>query len=542
MLLLTGSLCLAAEPTLLEQAYALDATKGSARNAKRVAELYRQAAAQGDAHAHSRLGYLYETGDGVAQSYEQARRNYEAAVAAGLVEARLRLAICHLEGWGGPVDKPAFAREIRVAAEAGYQPAQYILARLFLLGFAVPKDREQSVLWFERAAAKGDAEAQVAAGITVANRDRGPQWHRDMELARTWFQRSAEQEYSAGMLQMAKTFLKGNRADRDWALGRRWLELATENGDAVAPYTLALYTLLHVDAPSRDEAQARAWLKLSAERGESEAAEVLELHEAGKPLAEAAYYVYVTPYTERYVKRMANKPETGVTRKPQVYYMVDPIYPESLLLVGTEGEALVEFTVDASGAVVNAKPVRAPHPLLGESAVAAVRQWRFRAGLKDGKPISSTMQVPVRFKLGHDIAGNADDALRGIARIASRRGEAVRADAVNLSLGKRVGRLAYPPGVKIPDDLWATFILVLDATGKPVRGHVLNCEPEQASELALSVVLASRFEPRLVNGVAEGSNIVYAIRRNQPRDPTIRNPSASTPAAGATEKSGSKKE
>src|SRR5687767_7924121 len=74
----------AAAATLLERAFVLDAGRDAPRDAAAAAALYRSAADQGDALAHLRLGYLSETGDGVAQDYSAARRHYQAAVDAGL--------------------------------------------------------------------------------------------------------------------------------------------------------------------------------------------------------------------------------------------------------------------------------------------------------------------------------------------------------------------------------------------------------------------------------------------------------------------------
>ena len=270
MLLLSGSLLFAVKPsassvaaagTELERAFAFDqGTPQQPRDAAAAAEAYRVAADNGDLFAHVRLGYLYETGDGVPHDPAAARKHYEAAVAGGLTEGRLRLAICYLEGWGGPVDRDAFAREVRVAAEAGYVPAQRVLSSLYALGFAVPLNREESVRWLERAAQQDDASAQVALGRNI-EQARDIALKADKTLARTWYQLSAEQEYTEGMRAMAKTFLAGKKSDRNWVFGRRWLELAADAADPEAPYILAVCEMLHVDSPEHDSERARQWLR-----------------------------------------------------------------------------------------------------------------------------------------------------------------------------------------------------------------------------------------------------------------------------------------
>jgi TPR repeat protein len=193
--------------------------------AAQVAALYRQAAADGDAVSLVRLGYLYETGDGVPHDYTTARRLYLEAVEAGVVEARLRLALCHLEGWGGPVDREAFVAELTAAAEAGHGPAQRILSTIHFLGFVVPKDRAVALAWMERAAREDDAMAQHELGRQLAS-THGRARKANLAAARGWYQLSAEQEYTASMTAMASTFLTGDRREQDWQLARQWLLLA----------------------------------------------------------------------------------------------------------------------------------------------------------------------------------------------------------------------------------------------------------------------------------------------------------------------------
>lgn len=83
---------------------------------------------------------------------------------------------------------------------------------------------------------------------------------------------------------------------------------------------------------------------------------------------------------------------------PAVASRVDPVYPPSAEEAGEEGVVLVLVVVGADGMVSHAEPMQGPGALRG-SAVAAVKQWRFRPGLVDGNPVPTRMMVPVRFKL-----------------------------------------------------------------------------------------------------------------------------------------------
>ena len=62
-----------------------------------------------------------------------------------------------------------------------------------------------------------------------------------------------------------------------------------------------------------------------------------------------------------------------------------------------EGDALVDFVVDPSGHVRQAKAVNASRPLSAEEAVRAVRQWLYSPGQRSGRPVFAHFQVPVNF-------------------------------------------------------------------------------------------------------------------------------------------------
>lgn len=503
--------------TPLERAAALDKGVNGVRDAALTAEAYRLAAESGDAFAHLRLGYLFETGDGGPQDYTQARAHYQAAVNAGLNEARLRLAICFLEGWGGPADRPAFAREMKAAAEANYVPAQQIFAAMCFIGLGVPKDQAQGLSWLERAAAHDDSWAQLQLGrqLEAARRQvLSP----DLALVRSWYQLSAEQEYQEGSRAMARTFLMGERKDRNWELGQRWMLLATEMGDPEAPYTLAVFELLHVDAPEHNWEKARGWLKLASERGNERATELLELEKSGRPLDEAAKYILREPFEERYVRKMeasAASNRDKPTHIPEIYRVVTPVYPRGLKLEGVAGEVTVDFIVDVTGRVVNPKAVKSTHPAFADRAVEAVRQWRFYPARKDGHEVRAHMQVPVRFEIAEERLDGLDGMLKEARAYAEELGPEVAADSTELRRGRATTQLplpTLPDGREIPKGAAGLILIVIDPTGQPIRSHVLAAKPEIYGPIVQAAVMKGRFQPRIEAGQAVQTNVVLPYR------------------------------
>ena len=390
--------------SILEQALAYDERGQAAR----AADLYRLAAAQGVGVAELRLGWFNESGTGAEQNYTLARSHYERAASLGVPEANLRLGLLYLEGWGVPKDPATAVAHLRLAANAGYSPAQKILSEMYFSGTGVTADLREALQWAEKVATQRGPEAQALVGSI---REKAAHLPQDLQAAREWYQLSAEQEYAGGMLRMAATFFKPSADPANVQLGLRWLELAAESGSTAAAFYLAgmhLTSPLLRNAPDHEE-KALKFLTLSAQGGEYAATEVLELARSSKSLTDAFVYVLTVPVDVRYVQRVASTPPTAeeiATHKvrPRPIKMVQPIYPTSMRLTGTEAEVMVEFVIDQTGRVRDAHAISSPHPAFADPAVAAVMTWRFIPGYENGQAVNTRAHIPMQFKMT-DLSG-----------------------------------------------------------------------------------------------------------------------------------------
>ncbi len=82
---------------------------------------------------------------------------------------------------------------------------------------------------------------------------------------------------------------------------------------------------------------------------------------------------------------------------------VPPVYPPQAKLLRLEGSVVLSATVAEDGTVRDVKVVKGA-PEFAPSAVEAVRQWRYRPFELDGKPVSTTLQINVDFKLPSNTA------------------------------------------------------------------------------------------------------------------------------------------
>ena len=75
-----------------------------------------------------------------------------------------------------------------------------------------------------------------------------------------------------------------------------------------------------------------------------------------------------------------------------------PAYPAIAKAARAQGTVSVRIIVDETGHVISANAVSG-HPLLQQSAIAAVRQWRFTPTLLSGQPVKVAGVVTVNYVL-----------------------------------------------------------------------------------------------------------------------------------------------
>jgi RNA polymerase sigma factor (sigma-70 family) len=80
---------------------------------------------------------------------------------------------------------------------------------------------------------------------------------------------------------------------------------------------------------------------------------------------------------------------------PRALVQAAPIYPLGLRFDSAAGEVNVQFIVDTNGDVVDATAVNSTDPAFEESAVEAVRKWKFTPGKKDGQTVNTVLNVPI---------------------------------------------------------------------------------------------------------------------------------------------------
>jgi protein TonB len=76
-----------------------------------------------------------------------------------------------------------------------------------------------------------------------------------------------------------------------------------------------------------------------------------------------------------------------------------PDYPGNLKIDGISGVVAVKVIIDESGTVIECSVTKSSNVDFDQSAIAAVKNWKFTPALKGGSPVKSRMVIPIHFRI-----------------------------------------------------------------------------------------------------------------------------------------------
>jgi TonB family protein len=88
----------------------------------------------------------------------------------------------------------------------------------------------------------------------------------------------------------------------------------------------------------------------------------------------------------------------GVT-PPTVLYRVEPTYSEEARKAKYQGVVVLSAIVRKDGTIEILKVIRGLGLGLDENAISALKQWRFRPGMRNGVPVDVALNIEVNFSL-----------------------------------------------------------------------------------------------------------------------------------------------
>lgn len=86
------------------------------------------------------------------------------------------------------------------------------------------------------------------------------------------------------------------------------------------------------------------------------------------------------------------------TMDRQIVYKVDPVYPETARLAGTQGLVVLDALIAPDGSVKRLRPIAGPD-LLAQSALEAVQSWRYTPYRSGSQAVEVETTISVDFRL-----------------------------------------------------------------------------------------------------------------------------------------------
>ena len=89
----------------------------------------------------------------------------------------------------------------------------------------------------------------------------------------------------------------------------------------------------------------------------------------------------------------------GEISAPVLLFKVEPEFSEEARKAKLQGIVMLDGEVDTDGKMRNIRVTRSLGLGLDDKAIEAVRQWRFRPGYRDGRPVVAAAAIEVNFHL-----------------------------------------------------------------------------------------------------------------------------------------------
>ena len=410
---------------------------------------FRLAAEQGHAEGQHSLGAMYYRGRGVREDDAEAARWYRLAADQGNAEAQLALGVMYATGAGVLKDDAEAARWVRLAAEQGDANAQAVLGGMYAFGEGVLKDDAEAARWVRLAAEQGDANAQAALGGMYAF---GVGVLKDEAEAVRWYILAAEQGNAGAQFNLGNMYADGRGVLKDPVLAHMWFNVAGANGNE---YARELRDILESDMTraeiSRATELARACMASDYQDCEPAASGSSSLYFTRGSHQDDVLRIQGTPSS---INRLSDHEvwwygvstidislrdgrvrewnnlggnlkvrldpgpnvtdaqaftrgshregvfQTGeITDLPMILFKVDPQYSEEARKAQYQGTVVLEAIIRSDGTIEILRVVRSLDFGLDENAIQALKQWKFRPGMRNGQPVDVVLNIEVNFNL-----------------------------------------------------------------------------------------------------------------------------------------------
>ena len=192
-------------------------------------------------------------------------------------------------------------------------------------------------------------------------------------------------------------------------------------------------------------------------------------------------------------------PSPGDSTKLEPIKIEKAVYPIQAEEKQLQGQVWVKILVSETGDVEEAEVISG-NPILADAAVHAVKKWKFKPFIKNGKPVKVSTKVPIDFAFADNVRQTKVPADGG----ASPGGEPVK--RVRVSSGVTSGLLVYRVQPIYPVDARRAHIqgMVVLQANISKEGRITNLQlisgPKELADAAIGAVQQWRYKPYLLMG------------------------------------------
>jgi len=201
--------------------------------------LFNQAASRGSPDGMYHVGLAYFNGLGVPKNPISACEWFLRAAAAGKNPyAKGQAGVCYYNGTGVAENHEAAFNLFALAGQAGLVDGQVAVADMLDRGDGHNQDSTYAVMWYEAAAAKGDAYAMTQLG---AHLRLGNGVTQDEARAMQWFAKAAQEGYVPAETSLAVGYESGlGQGEHNYQQAAYWFSKAADEDDAYAQLNLGV--------------------------------------------------------------------------------------------------------------------------------------------------------------------------------------------------------------------------------------------------------------------------------------------------------------
>lgn len=246
-------------PDVARYKYELGRAKLAAKDTAGALDLFKAAASAGHTRAQNQLGYMTQSGFGVAQDLGEANKHFKVASDLGDPYGMLSYGRNLVQGRGVAKNVAEGTKLLNKSVELGHTYAMNELGSMYFYGRGVKLNPARGLRFWEAALAREDIYAMRNVAIACL---KGQGVQKDWQKALALFKKASDGGHPSAPTDIGAMYFNGTGVSKDVATAAKWYLIGAERGDPWAASNLG-YIYSQGTANFRDMDKAVQFSSLS---------------------------------------------------------------------------------------------------------------------------------------------------------------------------------------------------------------------------------------------------------------------------------------